>query len=429
MIKSISPKDVCLGMYIQGFDGAWLDHPFWRTSFQLEKESDLAAIVESEVRGVLIDLTKGVDVGPRPLPAAIPSATQGAPLVHGRDLVNHIADLERLSASSEPCSASEELDRAEAVLVASKAVISRLFCEFRERGNIRQEDATPVADAIRASVARNSSAMISVARLRTKDEYTFVHSIAVSALMVNLGRQRGLEGEVLEQLSLAGLLHDIGKLAVPAKLLNKPDRLTDDEFKVVRNHPERGYEVLKNSGSFSDIVLDVCLHHHERVDGSGYPHGLTRHQISDYAKMAAVCDVYDAITSRRSYKLAWLPSESVRSMYKWSGHFDQEILAAFIRSIGIYPVGSLVRLQSGRLAVVADHNKFDLTKPVVRLICPTTAGECHQSYSDQDPTLLDDPIASREDPKVCGFQSYDTEWRQFISREAPLTLAATAAVG
>jgi putative nucleotidyltransferase with HDIG domain len=411
-------------MYIHGFEGAWLDHPFWRTKFKLEDESDLAAIRASGVPGVLIDTSRGTDVPQSEVAAEVPLPRKCSSPGREKALERHTSDLKKLSLSSEPCSAGDELDRAEAILVTSKAVIKRLFSEIGERGTVSPESLMPVAEAVAASVARNASAMISVARLRTKDEYTYVHSIAVSALLVNLGRQLRYDSDTLRQLGLAGLLHDIGKLAVPAKLLNKPDRLTDEDFKVVRNHPERGHRLLQQSGAFSDIVLDVCLHHHERVDGSGYPHRLEGDQIGVFARMAAVCDVYDAITSRRAYKIAWSPSESVSSMYKWSGHFDRTILNAFIRSIGIHPVGSLVRLKSGRLAIVAENNKTDLTKPVVKVICRTESTRLDPGATVLDLTQHDDPIVSREDPKACGLSRFSEEWAGFLSKGAPLSFAA-----
>jgi putative nucleotidyltransferase with HDIG domain len=411
-------------MYVHGFEGAWLDHPFWRTSFKLENERDLTAIKASGIRGVLIDVSKGIDV---PKKQKEDLGTQPEKPLSPRCVMSserHTSALRALALSLEPCSASEELDRAEAILTSSKAVITRLFSDIRERGTVSPSDFAPVVEAVAASVARNSSALISVARLRTKDEYTYVHSIAVSALLVNLGRQLGYDGDILRELGLAGLLHDIGKLAVPTKLLNKPDRLTANEFKVVRNHPERGHEVLERSGRFSGIVLDTCLHHHERVDGSGYPHRLVGDQISVFAKMAAICDVYDAISSRRAYKLAWSPSVSVASMYKWAGHFDTSILNAFIRSIGIHPVGSLVRLKSGRLAIVAENNEGDLTRPLVRIACTTAAMCSDQNWLDLNLAEIDDPILSREDPKACGFTNFDKEWGRLLRSGVPLTRAA-----
>lgn len=135
----------------------------------------------------------------------------------------------------------------------------------------------------------------------------------------------------------------------------------------MKAHPHRGWEMLKLGGTASEPVLDVALHHHEKIDGSGYPHGLAGEAISRMAKMGAVCDVYDAITSNRPYKKAWGPAESLQRMVGWKGHFDPEVFKAFVRSIGIYPIGALVRLESERLAVVLDQGEGSLLTPKVRV--------------------------------------------------------------
>jgi HD-GYP domain-containing protein (c-di-GMP phosphodiesterase class II) len=170
----------------------------------------------------------------------------------------------------------------------------------------------------------------------------------------------------VKELGLAGLLHDLGKMAVPDPVLNKPGKLTDEEFAVVRQHAQRGYDLLVENPDAPAIAAEVVLHHHEKYDGTGYPHGLKGEEISLYARMGAICDVYDAITSNRPYKDGWAPAESIARMLEWEGHFDPKLLDAFIRSIGIYPVGTLVRLRSNRLGLVVAENKREPTHPKVK---------------------------------------------------------------
>jgi putative nucleotidyltransferase with HDIG domain len=259
--------------------------------------------------------------------------------------------------------------------------------------------------------------------MRSKDEYTYYHSIAVCALMVNLARQLGFDDEGAREAGLAGLLHDFGKIAVPDTLLKKPDSLTSIEFGLVRQHVERGHQLLRSNG-YSDAVCDACLHHHERIDGTGYPHGLKGKEIGLHARMTAVCDVYDAITSRRPYREAAGPAESLASMFKWTGHFDPDVLAAFIRSIGIYPVGSLVRLKSDRLALVIDQAKDDSMRPTVRIFF-SIAGRARVPAVDLDLSAegVDDAIVSREDPVKWGFSNWESRWTALI-RAAPVEAAA-----
>ena len=147
-------------------------------------------------------------------------------------------------------------------------------------------------------------------RLKTKDDYTYLHSVAVCALMLVLGRQMGLEGEALRSVGGAGLLHDVGKMAIADEVLNKPGRLTDSEFDLIKTHPVRGWEILQASEIGDATVLDVCRHHHERVDGSGYPDRIQGEALTLFARMGAVCDVYDAVTSDRAYKQGWEPAEA-----------------------------------------------------------------------------------------------------------------------
>jgi len=195
-------------------------------------------------------------------------------------------------------------------------------------------------------------------------------------------------------------------------VLNKPGKLTDEEFSVVRQHPVTGHRALLDSKSVGDIPLDVCLHHHEKVNGTGYPHGLKDERISLFAKMGAVCDVYDAITSNRPYKSGWHPADAVRKMAEWSsGHFDGRVFQAFVKTIGIYPVGALVRLSSGRLGVVVEQSEPSLLAPVVRVFFSTKANAYVQ------PELVDlsqpgcrEKIAGHEQAAKWGIKHADRFW-------------------
>jgi putative nucleotidyltransferase with HDIG domain len=287
-----------------------------------------------------------------------------------------------------------------------------MFQEVRMGKAIDQEAASALVDEISNSVMRNPGALISLARLRDADDYTYMHSVAVCALMVALARQLGLDDKATREAGMAGLLHDLGKALMPMEVLNKPGKLTDEEFRIIKSHPVEGHKLLVEGGAVSEITLDVCLHHHEKVDGSGYPKGLKGDQISLHAKMGAVCDVYDAITSNRPYKSGWDPAESIRKMAEWSkGHFDARVFQAFVKSIGIYPIGSLVRLDSGRLGIVIDQTEQSLLTPKVRVFFSTKSNtHIPPEVVDLSSVSCPEKVVSREDPEKWGFKDLDKMW-------------------
>lgn len=398
MLKKISTDAVRLGMYLHAFEGNWLSHPFWKNKFVLDDANDLARLRQSGLSGVWIDTEKGVDVFDKPRVLSSPASTlPPEPPVPPR--------LTR-------CSARDELQRAARILSRSKKAITELFNEARLGNAINVQGCLPLVADISDSLARNSSALIGLARLKHKDEYTYMHSVAVCALMISLARQLGLDEDSVREAGLAGLLHDVGKMAMPSELLNKAGGLTEEEFSVMRSHPERGHALLISAGSIPASALDVCLHHHEKFDGSGYPFRLAGEGISLLARMGAVCDVYDAITSNRPYKKAWTPAESLARMTQWTGHFDTNVFHAFVRSVGIYPLGSLVRLESGRLGVVIDQHPEKLTEPLVRVFFSAKAKTPIQQLDlDLSRRGANDRIVGREDPAQWGFNNLDDFWR------------------
>jgi len=330
LLRKILVSQLRFGMYVHGLDASWFDHSFWRSKFLLTDPADLQALRSSGVKALWIDTGKGVDVETATPPAAeSPQLVSDAVPVAPRPT----------AASVQQCSVREEMQRAAQLLKRSKQQVTSLFNEARLGKAVDPQQCLPLVEQISASLARNGSALLSLARLKTKDEYTYMHSVAVCALMVALGRQLGLSEQEVQEAGFAGLLHDIGKMAMPLDVLNKPGKLSDDEYAVMRSHPERGHAILLGAGAaVSEAVLDVCLHHHEKMDGTGYPHRLVGEQIRRLARMGAICDVYDAITSDRPYKTAWDASGSLARMAQWQGHFDTQILHAFAHG-GHLPAG------------------------------------------------------------------------------------------
>lgn len=407
MLRKISTQQLRVGMHVHEVCGSWFAHSFWRSSFKVKDAAQLAEL--QAIPQVVIDTSKGPDVDAGGPPSTIMDDVE----VGSTDAPDtSLGALDDAPAPETACSFQQEVVRASKLIAQSRQAMKSMFQDARLGKAVDAETCLPLVADIEASVARNPGAIVSLARLKTSDDYTFMHSVAVCALMVALGRQLGLSASDIREAGLAGLVHDLGKARMPLEVLNKPGALTPEEFTIMKSHPQAGHAMLVEGKGVGPIPLDVCLHHHEKVNGKGYPHGLKGDEISVFAKMGAVCDVYDAITSNRPYKAGWDPAESIQKMAQWAkeGHFDERIFQAFVKSIGIYPTGSLVKLKSGRLGVVVEQSSGSLLQPMVRVFYSTKANE------PITPELVDmaqsaDQIVSRESPSAWGFDNLDRFWR------------------
>jgi HD-GYP domain-containing protein (c-di-GMP phosphodiesterase class II) len=404
MLKKIKVDQLVLGMHLKEFCGSWMEHPFWRSGFVITDPKDIASILSSSIKEVWIDCSKGLDVGA--------NETAVSEVQSEAEVEAALEEVVKEWRNIAPATTEQEIAHATKICFQAKRAVISMFEEARMGKAVDIGGAQTLVDEITDSVTRNPSALISLARLKTADDYTYMHSVAVCAMMVALAKQLKLDERQTRQAGIAGLMHDLGKAMIPMEILNKPGKLTDAEFDIVKTHPEEGYRMLLTGTDVDPIVMDVCLHHHEKTDGSGYPKGLKDAEISLFAKMGAVCDVYDAITSNRPYKAGWDPAESLRRMAEWSkGHFDVQVFQAFVKSLGIYPIGSLVQLKSGRLGVVVDQTGKSLTMPTVKVFYST------KSSMRIVPELVDlsrpgatEKIVSREDPAKWRFAELNELW-------------------
>lgn len=374
MIKKISVQDLRPGMYVHDLKRGWMVHPFLRTKFRVDGETAIRRIADAGIHELDIDTSKGLDVDLAPIRAEVDAAMEC-----------------ELRAASTPealpprrRAADEEFREARKVHSEANRVIHDLLRDARLGKQVSVEQAEPVVEKIADSILRNPGPILALGRIKTKDEYTFLHSVSVGALMMAFCRAAGMDEKTMREAGLGGLLHDIGKMTTPNEILNKPGKLNDAQFVVMRNHVVASREILEKTPGVTPTALNVAAQHHERFDGSGYPLKLKGAEISRIGQMAAIVDVYDAITSDRIYHQGMQPPVALKKILEWTRtHFNPELVRIFVSAIGIYPTGTLVMLESGRLAVVVDHDPATPHQPRVRVVYDTLKN-CHLTPVDVD---------------------------------------------
>ncbi|MDQ1814724.1 HD-GYP domain-containing protein [Massilia sp. CCM 9210] len=361
MLKKVDVSQLKPGMYIHDLSCDWMTHPFVRNRFLLTSDEEIGKIIQAGIHDVVIDGSKGLDLGHAPTLDEVRQGTEEA-------LVAIAAAPVMVTRTS----LAEELKRAAVIRHQATGLVRTVMQDARLGKAIELDNVTPVVRNITESILRNPGALIGMLRIKNKDDYTFLHSVSVCTLLVAFCRSRGMDADTIHQAGLGGLLHDTGKALVPDHILNKPGPLTDEEFAIVKRHPRDGYDILVKSPDVSAIALDITLHHHERRDASGYPDRQGEGAISELAQMAAIVDVYDAITAERCYHKGMPAAEALRKIFEWSKfHFHPGYAQAFMRCVGIYPVGTMVMLESGRLAVVIEPHETNLLAPKVNVFFNT----------------------------------------------------------
>lgn len=401
----VHSSELRVGMYITKLGDSWIDHPFIRTSFLIKDAKDLQKVINAGITEVWIDETKGIA-------KLVPVVEEKKEAAENKaDLDNaHLSRFDAMGRTPYKNTVKDEIVNARKICLSAKEQVQSMFDDARLGKAINPTSFLPLVESIISSVTRNPSAFISVARLKTHDNYTYMHSVSVCALMIALAKQLKLNNEQVKLAGHGGLLHDLGKAFMPLDILNKPGRLTDAEFEIMKGHPVAGVRALDRN-QVSSEVYDIVLHHHEKLDGSGYPDGLKGNEISLFAKMAACCDVYDAVTSIRAYKNPWAPAYALQQMAGWKAHFDADVFRAFVSTIGIYPVGSLVRLSSERLAVVVEPCEESLLKPIVCEFFAVSRNEMVPIKIIDLSTEKNIKIIGPENPEKWGFEHLEEMWQ------------------
>lgn len=351
--RKVPVNELKVGMCVRGLDRPLLDMPLWTDRFLIRSEREIEQL-RALCEFVFIDSAQSAPVRPAP------AARGGAKAIDRR-----VDALER------------ELEVARPLYRRSQAVLDTLLDDIRLGRSIDGDKAKDLVKDMMESVIRNPDALVWLTNLKDKDKYTSMHSINTGVFALVFGRYIGLPAQQLYALGLGALLHDVGKVKVPSHILNKPGRLTPDEFKAMQRHPAYGRELLADLKDIPGAAVDIAYMHHERADGSGYPQKLRGRAIPLLARIVGMIDYYDAVTSARVYKDPSPPHQVVKELYSMRDvAFDGRMVDKFIRCVGIYPVGTLLELSSGEIGVVIAVEPSDLTRPVMRMVLDRDRRPC-----------------------------------------------------
>ena len=361
MIRKVRVKDLRPGNFIHDFNCDWNGSNIYIDQTYV-KDSKIIDIIHSwGIKEVYIDTERGIDIAedsPKKLARPPLPEKKAKPAAKASSHVNPAPPLVPLA---------EEIKTATKIRNDAAAIIEHTY-QMLEQGKSPDIDLSyELTRKMRESITRNRDALLLLTKIRRKDEYTLYHSISVSSLVLDMCNFLGIEEKVALDLSVGALLHDIGKTKIPKRILNKPSRLDPEEFRVMKKHSEYSVDLLQRATNLPLECYDIALHHHEKFDGSGYPHNLKEQEISLGARLTAICDVFDAITSNRCYKEGVGTVTGLTEIYKLGGvHFDKDLANQFVRCIGVYPVGSCVRLEDGKVGVVVGTTEH-LLKPIVKI--------------------------------------------------------------
>lgn len=338
-----------VGMYVSKLDRDWLETPFLLQGFLLESQDDVDTVAEY-CQHVWIDAVQ---------PEWVPPDERGVMEPKTRKKTIYINKV----------SARDEHDQALGVFREARRLTKTIIDDIRLGGTLNTEEAKSTVKSCVDSILRNPDALLWMTKIRNQDNYTAEHCLNVCILAIAFGRHLGFSEAELEKLGLCGLLHDVGKMRVPPEVLNKPGPLDKKEWNQMRAHVIHGRNLLLSSPGITHAAVDVAYSHHERMDGQGYPRKLPASGISEFSRIIALVDAYDAMTAKRCYAPAIPTTQALKIIYKDRGtHFDERLALAFIKSVGLYPPGSLVELKNGLVGLVLEGNKQYRHLPKVILL-------------------------------------------------------------
>ena len=338
-----------IGMYVAELDRPWLGTAFAFQGFTITAASQIEQIRQYSE---FVTVDSPPDRGQKDV-----RESTGPIAVRGR--THHPVVL----------SVEKETPRAKSIYAACQKTVGQMVQRLRSDGGLATAELKQSVGEIVESVLRNPDAMLLLAKLKTKGDYEFVRALDTSLLMITFGRFLQLERAQLDVLGMAGMLLDVGKIRIPDALLRKKDVISPEEYAILKRHVQYSVEIIRKEKDPQEEVISIVMQHHERQDGSGYPHGLRGAEVTLYGSIAGIVDTYSALASMRPYAEQLSPSNALARLYKVRGSlFHEALIEQFIQCIGIYPVGSVVELNTGEIGMVIAQNLVRRLQPRVMVI-------------------------------------------------------------
>ncbi len=286
-----------------------------------------------------------------------------------------------------------EIEEAKAIFNESKDIQKQLFAQALSGMTVDLDPVLKVTNKSVDAIFNNPDSLACMINIREKDEYLLEHSVAVAIYITIFAHHLKISKEIVQHLSVGAFLHDIGKIKIPDSVLNKPGKLTDEEFTIMKTHANHSIDIIKKTPGINELSLEIAALHHEKLNGEGYPFQVKGEDINQYGRMIAICDIFDALTANRVYKEGFTHSKAfsiLRELAK-SNHLDAVLVDQFIKCIGVFPIGSLVQLESKKLAIVEQRNNDAPIQPKVRSFYSVNLNQ-YVDTQDIDLTDTDDFI-------------------------------------
>lgn len=374
--EKVPVRDIKVGMFVRGISRQKRTADL--TPGLITSPQTVIHLVSMGIEEVIIDVARSkVEWEEKPVATAIPPS--GVPETEVSPEI-----------PAEPETKTAQRERLQHLYGEAKSLQCKLVLALKEGEHIDVAPLEAMADELVDSIFTNADAMIYLSRIRDKDTYLMEHSLNVGMLLANFGRFLGLPRPTLTELLVGGLLHDTGKIMIPDEVLHKPGKLTPEEFGIMKRHVEYGVRFLERAKGITPIMRRVAAHHHERLDGLGYPRGLAGEQLDQVSRMSTIVDVFDALTADRCYKKGMPAVQAFRILMQGGGtQFDEILVNKFIKCMGVHPTGSVVKMKSGRLAMVMERNERSPLRPVIKLVYDPI----QQCYLDLAPiNLAETPV-------------------------------------